>query len=769
MASTRSPIRIAVAACAAFVLALAFPAGAHINNRPRHNWNRHYLRLAQKSFFTEAELQTPGTLNDPGNPVDWTKLANVPADLADGDDTGGLANDLDCPGCVDTADLANDAVTSAKIENGTILLADLGFDPATQQELNAYVPDWNDLANVPGGFADGVDDTGGTASDLICDPVGCVGTADLAGDAVTSGKIGAGEVDTADLANGAVTDAKASADLARTADLETSDGDGPNLGSNQVHWDNLGGVPADIADGDDAGQPPWLLAGNAGTTPDGAGGEFLGTTDGQPLVIKVDGDRVARFEPATTPSVIFGFGGNDVSTSGAAIGGGGQTGAVNLVTDDFGTVSGGSGNTAGNGTGGSTDRTYATVGGGFNNTASGADSVVGGGNGNTAGGLRSAVGGGTNNSASGGDATIGAGSSNAASGDLSLVGGGFSNLASNTEAVVAGGHDNTAAGIASTVGGGNTNSAAGTDAAVAGGNTNSAGATQATVGGGFSNEAGGQRSTVGGGDDNAANHIAATVAGGRSNDATAEAATISGGDDNTASSIGAFVGGGVLNEATNQYAAIGGGYNNSATGQKSFIGGGIGNQANGDNAIVGGGVSNQANGSTSTIGGGYDNRATGNFSTVPGGTAAVASQWGQMAHASGHFGILGGAQTSQFVLRRATSDATPSELFLNGVDGRLTVSGWPEPRTMIFNALIVGRTGSGLSAGYSVAGLIENVGGTTSLVGAPAVTVLGEDVAAWDAMVSADDVNDALKIEVTGSAGENIRWVAMVETVEVVF
>jgi hypothetical protein len=40
-------------------------------------------------YFTEPELQSVGTLNDAGNPVDWTKLKNVPAGFADGTDDGG--------------------------------------------------------------------------------------------------------------------------------------------------------------------------------------------------------------------------------------------------------------------------------------------------------------------------------------------------------------------------------------------------------------------------------------------------------------------------------------------------------------------------------------------------------------------------------------------------------------------------------------------------------------------------------------------------------
>jgi len=44
-------------------------------------------------YFTESELSDPGTLNDVANPVDWTKLKNVPADFADGVvDVGGTGD-----------------------------------------------------------------------------------------------------------------------------------------------------------------------------------------------------------------------------------------------------------------------------------------------------------------------------------------------------------------------------------------------------------------------------------------------------------------------------------------------------------------------------------------------------------------------------------------------------------------------------------------------------------------------------------------------------
>jgi len=157
---------------------------------------------------------------------------------------------------------------------------------------------------------------------------------------------------------------------------------------------------------------------------------------------------------ADSPNIIGGYSGNSVTAGvvGATIGGGGASGSTNSVTDNYGTVSGGSGNTAGMG---------GTVGGGGNNTASGENATVGGGGGNQATAPNSTVGGGYGNNASGGDATIGGGHQNTASGPDATIGGGQGNTAGNSYATVGGGYGNTAGGYAATVPGGLNNAAQG--------------------------------------------------------------------------------------------------------------------------------------------------------------------------------------------------------------------------------------------------------------------------------------------------------------------
>jgi hypothetical protein len=79
---------------------------------------------------------------------------------------------------------------------------------------------WNVLTGMPGGFADGTDDTGAGITD-----------------------------------HGALTGLEDDdhTQYMRKDPLKTSDGSPPNQGANLVHWDNLAGAPAGFADGVDDG------------------------------------------------------------------------------------------------------------------------------------------------------------------------------------------------------------------------------------------------------------------------------------------------------------------------------------------------------------------------------------------------------------------------------------------------------------------------------------------------------------------------------------
>jgi hypothetical protein len=209
----------------------------------------------------------------------------------------------------------------------------------------------------------------------------------------------------------------------------------------------------------------WLLGGNSGVT-----GGFLGTTDDQPLELRVNNRRAMRYSYAeNTATAGFEYrssnvlGGSDINSIGAGIvgatiaGGGAdffsETDVPNQVTGDFGTVGGGYSNIA-SGLG-------AVIGGGGYNTADGFHATVGGGQYNIASGDGATIGGGGGNVASGLFTTLGGGQQNTVSEQWATIGGGVLNIASRRAATVVGGQQNTASGQYATVGGGRENIAAG--------------------------------------------------------------------------------------------------------------------------------------------------------------------------------------------------------------------------------------------------------------------------------------------------------------------
>jgi FtsZ-binding cell division protein ZapB len=205
------------------------------------------------------------------------------------------------------------------------------------------------------------------------------------------------------------------------------------------YWDGSQWVR--LADGGKA----WLLTGNAGTNP---ATNFLGTTDAQPLVIRVDNQETFRFNPpgGSAPAWSIQRGGGNPRGLHAVDLQSARAQATQVASGEFATVGGGAGNTASGG--------RATVGGGAGNTASGGSATVGGGWQNTASGDYATVSGGGGNIASGFVATVGGGNQNTASGSYATVGGGFENYAIGAFATVSGGQYNQATGRYSAVPGG---------------------------------------------------------------------------------------------------------------------------------------------------------------------------------------------------------------------------------------------------------------------------------------------------------------------------
>jgi hypothetical protein len=223
-----------------------------------------------------------------------------------------------------------------------------------------------------------------------------------------------------------------------------------------------------------------------------------------------------------------------------------------------------------------------------------------------------------------------------------------------------------------------------------------------------------------------------------------------------ASGTNSFIGSGTSNTASGIYAFIGCGFQNTASGNQSVVSGGANNQASGSSSIVAGGGSSGA----------VSNLASATQSAILGGHQALADRVAMHAHASGQFSARGDAQRARFVLRNKTTTNSAVELFLDGSATRLTI---PSGKIFAFTINISGVKSDGSAiAHYLRQYALKNVAGTTSEVYA-AGTIGTDNAAGTTIALSANDTNDALKVEVTGITSEIWRWVASVDAVEIAF
>lgn len=241
--------------------------------------------------------------------------------------------------------------------------------------------------------------------------------------------------------------------------------------------------------------------------------------------------------------------------------------------------------------------------------------------------------------------------------------------------------------------------------------------------------------------------------------AAGELSVISGGISNTCNAPYSTVGGGSTNNNSAQYSVISGGANNN-----------IAENANSGGTISGGISNTISSGIYSTISGGDQNTVSAIGATVIGGWGAVADRFGMVANASFYFTSPGDSQAVSFVLKQRTLTNVPTNLYLGHPyqDNLLTI---PSGKILSCTVNISGIKSDGSQGAHYIRKvMIKNVGGTTALVGT--VSTVGTDVednAAWDVTITADNTNDALDIKVTGAASTTIRWVAVVQGLEIAY
>jgi hypothetical protein len=321
----------------------------------------------------------------------------------------------------------------------------------------------------------------------------------------------------------------------------------PGTVTSAIHFAPAGGPPFSLAssnqvahlnsdwlDGLDS-TSFWKTGGNSGTT---SGTHFLGTTDHEPLDLRVNNERVLRLVPTSSslsPNLIGGSQANRIGSNvaGSVIAGGGhsQSGYGNSVDSDYSFLGGGWNNSIRAGAG------HAVLGGGAANSIWASYSVIGGG-GNSfifTNATHATIGGGEVNfiMTNAHHATIAGGEDNRIqnSASHSAIGGGDGNRigASSDLAIIGGGGDNSIG-------------AASSSTVIAGGSQNTLGtnASFSAISGGYANDIldGASSAVIGGGQVNlvSTNADFSVIAGGRGNAirANAQYAVIPGGSNNVA-------------------------------------------------------------------------------------------------------------------------------------------------------------------------------------------------------------------------------------------
>lgn len=143
---------------------------------------------------------------------------------------------------------------------------------------------------------------------------------------------------------------------------------------------------------------------------------------------------------------------------------------------------------------------------------------------------------------------------------------------------------------------------------------------------------------------------------------------------------------------------------------------------------------------------------------------------GQRAYSTGRFSTTGDAQQGYYALRASTINNVPTTMFLDGVGGTEQLI-LPDDSTWTFKATVTAHRidGSDGHAGFELKGVIYRGAGadTTAIQGKVSSQVIGRSNTSWNVSAAADPTSGALKLTVTGQNSKTIRWLAVVETVEV--
>lgn len=142
--------------------------------------------------------------------------------------------------------------------------------------------------------------------------------------------------------------------------------------------------------------------------------------------------------------------------------------------------------------------------------------------------------------------------------------------------------------------------------------------------------------------------------------------------------------------------------------------------------------------------------------------ANLDSQQSQFIISNGYFSTAGDAQNAIFLLRGYSTDASETELFLDGTNARFVLE---DNTSYFFNCQFIGRAQNGDTVVMHVNGGAKrgSSANTVSLLGVPHNHIIHDEIGVGEVKFAVSPSNGSLKFHAKGKAATNIRWLGKVD------
>lgn len=135
-------------------------------------------------------------------------------------------------------------------------------------------------------------------------------------------------------------------------------------------------------------------------------------------------------------------------------------------------------------------------------------------------------------------------------------------------------------------------------------------------------------------------------------------------------------------------------------------------------------------------------------------------------YTNGNFGQGTDSRNGKYILRGTTSNSTATEIFI-GATSNLRID-FQNNSFNTVEVLVTGtKTGTMGGASFRLEACFQNSSGILSIIGTVNKTKLGSTTAVYDAILDIDTATNKMRLRVKGNSGHNMRWMAVVNTVEV--